>query len=459
MRGLCPLKREALRSRIAETVRTDIEEVASELLPPTPDVSVCIFTFNHGPYLRQAIESVLAQDFAGALEIIVADDCSTDGSREWLRNLQAEQSGKVRLMLARRNLWCELFPGTVVAFPAYERASRSRYVALLEGDDYWIDPSKLRRQIEHLDAHPGASGCFTDCLIVDQEGTELESRPFWTGSYQSNYDRRAALVELRSAYATGALVFRGEVFRDGIPEYFLRAGSDYLLDVAITGFGILDYLPFTTSAYRIHAQGIWQGGSNFDQLVQMLVRLHALIEDPSFPGCYRDEITEVKRWCYKAIVSLSDGPDLVKLTECLPVNRLRLRFDLINGNWSDLRDWRDKIVGETAFLREVELLVIGGDCVDRASRDIHGRVEVAEFEAVSFPLEDLQGEIERDFQYFKDGASKVVSELQLARERITYLEKRIVYLENLLKSGWWQLGERLRRWGILPKGLREEGDK
>jgi len=459
MRGLCPLRGEALRIRISETVGADIEEVASELLLAVPDVAVCVFSFNQGVYLRQAIESILVQDFAGTVEIIIADDCSTDGSREWLRNLQAEQPGKVRLLLARRNLWCELFPGSVVAFPAYERASRSRYVALLEGDDYWTDPGKLRRQIGHLDSHPAAAGCFTDCLLVDGEGSELEPRPFWNEPYHNNYDRRAALIELRSAYATAALVFRGGVFGGGIPDYFLRAGSDYLLDVAITGFGTLDYIPGVTSAYRIHAHGIWQGGSNFDQLVQVLVRLHALIEDPSFPYEHRADITDVKRWCYHAIVSLKENSGLAELSALLPVSRLRASFDIVHGHWEELRDWRDKLVAETSFLREVELLVIGGDCVDRAFRGREGRVVVEEFESISFSARDQKEETERDFQFFKDSSIRTISALCETTSELQRANKRITYLEDLLQSGWWKLGERLRRWGILSRGYREGDQK
>lgn len=454
MRGLSPLKGDALRSRIAETVAADIEEIASEAIPAVPDVTVCVFSFNHGNYLRQAIDSILAQDFGGTVEILVADDCSTDGSREWLRELQSEHPGKIRLLLARRNLWCEFFPGSAVAFPAYEIASRGRYIALLEGDDYWTDPSKLRRQIEHLDANLGSAGCFTDCLLVDGEGREFEPRPFWNQPYQNHYDRRAALTELRSAYATGALLFRGTVLRGGIPEYFLRAGSDYLLDVAITGFGTLDYLPGAASAYRIHSAGTWQGGSNVDQLVQMLVRLHALIDDPGFPESFRGEISGVKQWCYRALLSMPVDPGLARHQEILPVLRARGSFDLVEGDWKVLRDWRDRIASETGFRHEIELVVTGGTSVDDVRRSREGRVELSELEGA--PAEDPAGERPQgDLDLLKDSVRATVAALRSADAELQAARKRIAYLDSLLNSGWWRLGERLRKLGILSRGIRQ----
>ncbi len=452
MRGLCPFKGDALRSRIAATVAADIEVVAAPELPAVPDVTVCVFSFNHGNYLRDAIDSILSQDFGGSLEILVADDCSTDGSREWLRTLQAEHPAKVRLLLARRNLWCEFFPGSAVAFPAYETASRSRYIALLEGDDFWTDPGKLRRQIDHLDAHADAAGCFTDCLLVDGDGRQIEPRPFWNQPYQNRYNRREALTGLKSGYATGALMFRGKVFREGIPEYFLRAGSDYLLDVAITGYGMLDYLPGVTSAYRIHAQGTWQGGSNVDQLVQLLVRLHALTDDPAFGSDHRKEISEMKRWCYGALLAVPVDPSLAKIEEALPVVCHRKIFDLVEGDWKELRDWRDRIATDASFRKELQLVVAGGDLVDQVSKNREGNVFVSELEVA--PVSGDQAST--DFEVLKESVLETVKALCETDLQLHDARKRIAYLESLLDSGWWRFGEKLRRAGILSRGYREE---
>ena len=104
-----------LLKEIARLTDREVEVVVSDSIVEAPLVSVCMFTYNHGDYLKEAVESVLDQDFEGSFELVIADDCSTDGSGDWLRELQKEHPENVYLLLGRRNLWNEVFPGTVLA--------------------------------------------------------------------------------------------------------------------------------------------------------------------------------------------------------------------------------------------------------------------------------------------------------------------------------------------------------
>ncbi|HMP08564.1 MAG TPA: glycosyltransferase, partial [Lacipirellulaceae bacterium] len=108
-------------------------------------VSVCMVTYNHERYIAQAVESALAQQTTFPVEIVIGEDCSTDGTRAILAGLAERHPGIVRLRLADANQGAKRnFVGTFAA-------CRGEYVTILEGDDYFTNPAKLQLQADALD--------------------------------------------------------------------------------------------------------------------------------------------------------------------------------------------------------------------------------------------------------------------------------------------------------------------
>src|SRR3954463_2980222 len=107
-------------------------------------VSVCMITYNHARYIEQAVESVLAQRTDFPIEIVIGEDCSTDGTRGVLVDLARRNSQTIRLRLAEHN------QGGSTNFHGTLAACSGQYVALLEGDDFWSSPYKLQKQVEAL---------------------------------------------------------------------------------------------------------------------------------------------------------------------------------------------------------------------------------------------------------------------------------------------------------------------
>lgn len=111
--------------------------------------SVAIITYNHEKYIARAIESVLMQKTNFIYEIIIGEDCSPDKTREIIEGYEAKYQGRIRAIYQesnvgpQRNLFEFTFPQT-----------KGKYLAYLEGDDYWIDPYKLQRQVDFLEANP-----------------------------------------------------------------------------------------------------------------------------------------------------------------------------------------------------------------------------------------------------------------------------------------------------------------
>ncbi len=119
----------------------------------TPRITALIDTFNHGRFIDEAIESVLAQDFpASKMEILVVDDGSTDDTRERVAKFQ----DRVRCLWKPNG-------GQASALNLGFEQARGEIVAMLDGDDVWL-PSKLRRVVEAFEENPGAVEVYHPCI-------------------------------------------------------------------------------------------------------------------------------------------------------------------------------------------------------------------------------------------------------------------------------------------------------
>jgi len=138
-------------------------------LPEDPKVSILFITYNHAGTIRQALDSALAQQTRFPVELLVGDDCSTDGTRDIVADYARAHPDRIRAFLHPKNLG---FFGKFNLLAVHE-AARAPYAIILEGDDYWTSPHKLQRQVEFLDQRPDCSACFHDCYV--QEGPELDT--------------------------------------------------------------------------------------------------------------------------------------------------------------------------------------------------------------------------------------------------------------------------------------------
>lgn len=120
-----------------------------------PLVSVCVTTYNHAPYIAQALESILAQRTSFGVEIVVGDDCSGDGTAEIVSHYVAQYPDRVRLITGERNV------GMRANYRRVVEACRGEYVAMCDGDDFWCDEEKLQRQVEVLENDRGVGLCYS----------------------------------------------------------------------------------------------------------------------------------------------------------------------------------------------------------------------------------------------------------------------------------------------------------
>lgn len=132
-----------------------------------PRVSVCLITYNHAPYIRECIESLLDQQTAFSYEICIGEDESSDGTREICVEYAEKYPDKIRLILRSQSepVRCSFRSQGVYNYIETSKACRGKYVAQCDGDDVWLDPLKLQKQYDTMESDPSISMVFSDFEI------------------------------------------------------------------------------------------------------------------------------------------------------------------------------------------------------------------------------------------------------------------------------------------------------
>lgn len=138
----------------------------------TPFVSIICTVFNKEPWLKKTIDSFLAQKTEFLFEIILVDDASTDGSRKIIADYQASHPDLIRAFYQDENL------GIAKTWVTICKEARGQYIARCDGDDFWIDPLKLQKQVDLLDSKPDCKWSNTDFDIYDEHGNFVSKAGF-----------------------------------------------------------------------------------------------------------------------------------------------------------------------------------------------------------------------------------------------------------------------------------------
>ena len=217
-----------------------------------PIVSVCMITYNHGAFLATAIESILSQVTDYKFEIIISDDSSKDNTCEIIRKYAALYPDIIRPIYNKENI------GMQRNFAQSLMACKGKYIAVLEGDDYWTDSFKLQKQIDFLEQNPDYSMCITSIDLINKNGEKIDSPCGFTNFEKSSYtieeyivpSERLILVPMMTLVARNILIWP-------LPDFFYKVGtSDMVLTLLFFLKGKLYYIDEKTAVYREHLGGI-----------------------------------------------------------------------------------------------------------------------------------------------------------------------------------------------------------
>ena len=150
-----PLHNENQTFKVDEIPSQEISDPA--VFSKDPMVSVHMITYNHEPYIAQAIEGVVKQETEYPFELIIGEDCSTDSTRKIVLEYQKKYPAIIRVIAWNKNV------GMIKNGKKAISACRGKYIAICEGDDYWIDLLKLQKQVIFLENNPDYGLVHSDC--------------------------------------------------------------------------------------------------------------------------------------------------------------------------------------------------------------------------------------------------------------------------------------------------------
>lgn len=226
-----------------------------------PVVTTMVTTYNHAPFLRKALDNAVCQRGRFVHEILVSDDGSTDGTRDIVREYADKYRGLVVDISNDRNSGI-----SANMKKCFERAS-GKYIAVLEGDDYWVNPFKLKKQVEFLEANPDCSMVFSrpkvnrDGVISllprhDKLQQKLIGRDFF------NAETISLLVNF------SCCMFRRDLLQN-MPEIIYKNRlSEIALSFYLLKFGKIGYIDEPMSTYRIHGSGTFSGATYIEKRLQ-----------------------------------------------------------------------------------------------------------------------------------------------------------------------------------------------
>jgi hypothetical protein len=257
---------------------TEPVRLAEQIWPENTDPVLSIFclTYNHGKFIREAIEGFLMQETTFPVEIFIHDDASTDGTAGIVGEYALRYPSLFKVSLQNENQFRKNNP---TYFAKLLCGQKGEFIALCEGDDRWTDALKLMHQIEYLKHNTDCSGCFHASRLIDSAGGLIQQDYFLPSL--EKHDTSECISSLASAYSTCSLVFRRKAIQSP-PVWFQKSPTDLFLELQISRFGKVGFVDRNMSDYRSHGGGIWSGLSMTSRLVELIHRYKTLLEEPEF---------------------------------------------------------------------------------------------------------------------------------------------------------------------------------
>jgi glycosyltransferase involved in cell wall biosynthesis len=232
-------------------------------------ISVCVITYNQQHYIRQCLDSILAQVVDEHFEVVVRDDGSKDATPDILGEYALRYPDIVRVLPVERNL------GANGNLQATFAASTGEFIAVCEGDDFWTDTRKLQKQLVCARSMPDVD-FFTHPATTGTDEVTMMRR--WPCQESSHFDIKNVLTGFGQFAPTGSYFFRRSAVTR-LPAWFSKAPvGDFFLEVYLTGtkggFSLAEYM----SKYRTASVGSWDDNIRNDKSGAKGVRAYRRIK-------------------------------------------------------------------------------------------------------------------------------------------------------------------------------------
>lgn len=213
----------------------------------SPLVSVWMVTYNHEDFIAKALDSVLSQRTNFHFEIVIGEDCSTDNTRAIIRDFEQRFPGRITPIYHKTNVGASR--------NAYEftlPTCKGKYIAVLEGDDFWTNDDKLQKQVDFLEANSDYSACGHQAHVF-YEDASVSSKSFGEDIDQT-FDP-IDFVQHRK-FHTSSLMYRKAILTENGPFPLTIISADRAIFAMLSSFGKIGYMKESMCVYRKGSGGI-----------------------------------------------------------------------------------------------------------------------------------------------------------------------------------------------------------
>ncbi len=232
-----------------------------------------MITYQHEAFIREAIEGVLMQEVDFSIDLLIADDASPDSTglivQEYIDN--HPKGHWIRYVRHSEN------KGMMANFVWAMGQCNGNYIALCEGDDYWTDPLKIKKQILFLEANPNFSFSFHDCVVVDEQ-SQIIANSYLPKSSKKNLNFTE--IGLNRLIPTCSVIINRKSLPTYFPEEFLFTNNgDTFLFFLLSFYGSAYFHDdILSSSYRIQKYGVWSNLSEINKVLKILNTYYLLIK-------------------------------------------------------------------------------------------------------------------------------------------------------------------------------------
>ena len=262
-----------------------------------PIVSICCITYNHGKFIADCLNGFLKQKTSFPFEIVISDDCSTDNTKKIIDTYVSKYPAIFKDVSPSKNL------GSIKNFYHVLEKASGKYIALCEGDDYWIDENKLQMQVDFLENNPEYGMCYTKAKQFIQKKRKFSRRRF--GTDVRDFED---LLFNGNRVPTLTTVFRKDLLNSYLKEIYPQDKGwlmgDYPMWLYFAHESKVKFFDKVTSVYRVlensasHSDNVEKSvafGKSYWDIQNFFSKKYLKKEFESFNECYLRALFYVSR--------------------------------------------------------------------------------------------------------------------------------------------------------------------
>lgn len=210
-------------------------------------VSISCITYNHEKYIEKAINSFLEQKTNFKFEILIYDDASTDNTQNIIKEYQKKYPEIIKPILSRENKYSKGLRR--VTYLYNHNRARGKYVAICEGDDYWIDEYKLQKQIDYMEKNKFCTLTFHNAIKLNDTTNMYEEKMIDT-MIESKKMNAGEVLNLRFI-PTASTIYKKSSMNNPPKWFFNSITGDLSCNLIVSSRGYAYYFNEVMSVYRV----------------------------------------------------------------------------------------------------------------------------------------------------------------------------------------------------------------